>query len=105
MVWNKKKRPEKISPNSGHSRGGRPRWKVVTLSSVFFLTLPLVSVNLPLYPLQAASLDRLVLPTKLCESGGMNNGFTLVRRIHKHSFINVHCTHLYVQMYTCTLAH
>jgi len=27
---------------------------------------------------QAASLDRLVLPTKLCESGGMNNWFTLV---------------------------
>ena len=29
---------EKNSPNLGHNwgRGGRPRWKVVTLSSVFF---------------------------------------------------------------------
>ena len=37
IVWNKKNRPRKISPNLGHNRGeGRPRWKVVTLSSVFF---------------------------------------------------------------------
>jgi len=45
----------------------------------------LAELSLPISPApdvdlasQAASLDRLVLPTRLCESGGMNNGFTLV---------------------------
>ena len=75
----------------------------VTLS--ICLPAPVPGTPVPLYPLQAASLDRLVLPTKLCESGGMNNGFTLVRRIHKHSFINIYFTHLLVQMPNSTPVH
>lgn len=45
----------------------------------------LAELSLPISPApdvdlqsQEASLDKMILPTRLCESGGMNNGFTLV---------------------------
>ena len=50
MLQKPKKTPKKISPNFGHTRGGagrggKPRWKVVTLSSVIFLNPSLRGLN------------------------------------------------------------